>query len=100
VTYIPPSRSILAWRVLHDKLSTDAALCTRGFIFPSCCRLCSAAEEDLCHFFLECPFVRGLWEAMSFAFRHRLYLDELVDLRREAMQISFSTQFQSLWQAE
>ena len=33
VAYIPPSHSILTWRVLHDKLSIDAALRTCGFIF-------------------------------------------------------------------
>ena len=45
--YIPLSSSILTWRVLHGKLSTDVALRDWGFIFPSRCRLCSATKEDL-----------------------------------------------------
>ena len=99
VGYIPPSHSILVWHVLHDKLSTDATLCSRGFVFPSRCRLCFATEVGLWHLFWSGLLCGGLWDAMSYTFGHRLYLDgSVLDLWQEAMQNSFNTQLQSLWQ--
>ncbi|KAK2643687.1 hypothetical protein Ddye_018882 [Dipteronia dyeriana] len=73
--FIPPSRSILIWWLFHGKIPTDIVLRARGYIFPSRCRFCCAAEEDLRHLFLDCPFVRGLWDVLSSNFGHKLKLD-------------------------
>jgi len=68
-------------RAFRSRLSIVDALYTRGFIFPSRFQLCSAADENLQHLFLEYPFVRDLWDAVSSAFGHRLYVDgSLLDL--------------------
>ncbi|KAK2655634.1 hypothetical protein Ddye_008686 [Dipteronia dyeriana] len=75
-SFIPPSRSILVWRLFHGKIPTDIVLRARGYILPSCCRFCYAAKEDLRHLFLECPFVRGLWDAVSSIFGHKLKLED------------------------
>ncbi|KAK0572334.1 hypothetical protein LWI29_030054 [Acer saccharum] len=97
-SFIPPSRSVLIWRLFHGKIPTDIALRARGFISPSRCRFCCAAEEDLRHLFLDCFFVRGLWDAVSFTFGHKLKLDgTCLDLWQEAMRVVFSTQMQALW---
>ncbi|KAK0599983.1 hypothetical protein LWI29_010426 [Acer saccharum] len=97
-SFIPPSRSVLIWRLFHGKIPTDIALRARGFISPSRCRFCCAAEEDLRHLFLNCFFVRGLWDAVSSTFGHKLKLDgTCLDLWQEAMRVVFSTQMQALW---
>ena len=58
----------------------------------------STAEEDLRHLFLECSFVRGLWDTLTSIFGHFLYLvGSVLDFLRESMRISSSTQLQSLW---
>ncbi|GMN51118.1 hypothetical protein TIFTF001_020275 [Ficus carica] len=49
--FIPPSRSILTWKLLHGKLPTDQALKERGFVFPSRCRFCCSADENMQHFY-------------------------------------------------
>ncbi|KAK2642030.1 hypothetical protein Ddye_023793 [Dipteronia dyeriana] len=35
---------------------------------------CSLDEKDLRHLFLDCPFVRGLWDAISSTYGHKLKL--------------------------
>ncbi|KAK0578736.1 hypothetical protein LWI29_015418 [Acer saccharum] len=98
-SFILPSRSILIWRLFHGKIPTDIALRARGYISPSRCRFWCAAGEDLRHLFLDYPFVRGLWDAVSSTFSHKLKLDgSCLDLWQEAMRVVFSTQLKALWQ--
>ncbi|KAK2654916.1 hypothetical protein Ddye_007968 [Dipteronia dyeriana] len=97
-SFIPPSCSVLIWRLFHGKIPTDIALRVRGYIFPSCCRFYCAAEKDLRHLFLDCPFVRGLGDVVSSTFGHKLKLDgTCLDLWQEAMRVVFSTQLKTLW---
>ncbi|KAK3184210.1 hypothetical protein Dsin_031496 [Dipteronia sinensis] len=87
-SFIPPSRSVLIWRLFHGKIPTDIALRARGYISPSRCRFCCAAEEDLKHLFLDCPFFRGLWDVVSSTFGRKLKLDgTCLDLWHEAMRL-------------
>ncbi|KAK3199168.1 hypothetical protein Dsin_022583 [Dipteronia sinensis] len=96
-SFIPPSRSVLIWHLFHGKIPTDIALRARGYISPSRCRFCCAAEEDLKHLFLDYPFVRGLWNAVSSTFGRKLKLDgTCLDLWQEAMRVVFSTQLKAL----
>lgn len=37
---IPPSQSLISWRLMHDKLPTDEKLMERGCCIPSMCSLC------------------------------------------------------------
>ncbi|CAJ2671835.1 unnamed protein product [Trifolium pratense] len=57
---VPPSRSLLVWRIMLDKLSTDDKLMDRGFCLPSMCSLCKIHTETLFHLFFECEFAFGL----------------------------------------
>jgi hypothetical protein len=50
---IPPSKSLLAWRVIHDRLPTDEKLQQRGCSIPSMCSLCSSCVESSFHLFFE-----------------------------------------------
>ncbi|PNX84973.1 ribonuclease H [Trifolium pratense] len=46
---IPPSKSLVAWTLMHDKLPTDENLKIRGCNLPSICSLCYACEESSFH---------------------------------------------------
>lgn len=62
---IPPSKSFIAWRLLHNRMPTDECLRQVGCITVSVCSLCYCAAETTQHLFLECPFATRLWEWMS-----------------------------------
>jgi len=53
---IPPSKSLVAWRVIHDKMPTDEKLQQRACSFSSMCSLCSSNAETTFHLFFECKF--------------------------------------------
>ena len=57
----PPSNSLLVWRFMHGKLSTDENLDTRGCQLPSMCSLCCNALETSNHLFVECSYALHLW---------------------------------------
>jgi hypothetical protein len=46
---IPPSKSLLVWRIMHEKVSTDENLMSRGCYIPSF------------HIFFDCSFAFKLW---------------------------------------
>jgi len=58
---IPPSKSLLAWRLIHDKVPTDEKLAERALHFPSMCSLCYNHTESTFHLFFECTFAYKLW---------------------------------------
>ena len=58
---IPPSKSLLVWRLFHNKLPTDDNLILRGCYIPSVCSLCCSTQETSQHLFLDCPFAVQLW---------------------------------------
>lgn len=55
---ILPSRSFLAWRILHDRLSTDENLIMRGCVIVSRCNLCGIQAESTSHIFLRYDFAQ------------------------------------------
>ncbi|CAJ2652147.1 unnamed protein product [Trifolium pratense] len=58
---IPPSKSLLVWRLMHDKVPTDEKLMEKGCSMPSMCSLCHDHSETTFHIFFECKFARNLW---------------------------------------
>ena len=62
---IPPSKSTMIWRTLHNKLPTDDNLSLRGCYIPSKCNLCDKAQETTTHLFLECSFATSIWQWLS-----------------------------------
>lgn len=58
---IPPSKSLLVWRFILNKLPTDENLSERGCHIPSMCSLCTKQVETSFHLFLECPYVVHIW---------------------------------------
>ncbi|GAU51712.1 hypothetical protein TSUD_415190, partial [Trifolium subterraneum] len=58
---IPPSKSLLVWRLFHKKVPTDENLCARGCYVVSQCNLCGKAVETSQHLFWDCAFAKNLW---------------------------------------
>jgi len=58
---IPPSKSLIIWRSLHNKLPTDDILSFRGCQLPSMCSLCNIQGETFQHMFFECNMAREIW---------------------------------------
>ncbi|KAH1249710.1 hypothetical protein GmHk_05G013013 [Glycine max] len=55
---IPPSKSFLAWRICHYRMSTNEHLRRRGFTFVSMCHLCGNFEGSSSHLFLQCAVTK------------------------------------------
>ncbi|KAK3221689.1 hypothetical protein Dsin_008714 [Dipteronia sinensis] len=73
--YIPPSRSVLSWRLLLDRLPTEDRLCRFGFQLASRCIVCGASSESVDHLFLKCPLATALLEAVFSVFQRRVSTD-------------------------
>jgi hypothetical protein len=58
---IPPSKSLIVWRFMLNKLPTDENLSERGCNMPSICSLCAKQMETSFHLFLECPYAVNIW---------------------------------------
>lgn len=54
--FIPPSKSLLLWRLIHKRMPTDENLQARGCITVSICSLCNEIDETGEHLFLTCKF--------------------------------------------
>jgi hypothetical protein len=62
---IPPSRSFLVWRLMHEKLPTDENLMTRGCAIPSMCNFYKNHVETSFHIFFQCQFAITLWSWLA-----------------------------------
>jgi hypothetical protein len=58
---IPPSRSMLVWRLMHHKIPTDENLMNRGCHLPSMCSICYSCSESSSHIFFHCHFANAMW---------------------------------------
>ncbi|GAU27936.1 hypothetical protein TSUD_146500 [Trifolium subterraneum] len=58
---IPPSKSMLVWRLMHGKVPTDENLMIRGCLIPSMCNLCNRHVESSFHIFFEYDYAIKLW---------------------------------------
>jgi hypothetical protein len=58
---IPPSKSLVAWRLMHNKFPTDENLSSRGCHLPSICNMCCHNSKSTFHLFFDCPYAIQLW---------------------------------------
>jgi len=58
---IPPSKSMMVWRLMHDKLPTDDKMMERGSKMASMCSNCKSHAESSSHLFLHCSFAFKVW---------------------------------------
>lgn len=63
--FIPPSKSFILWRLLHNKMPTDDQLKNRGCMMAYVCSLCCNEEETSMHLFLNCSFAKDIWSRIS-----------------------------------
>jgi hypothetical protein len=70
----------MMWRLLHNRLSIDENLATRGFLFTSMCSLCRKQPETTVHLFLQCPFSLSLWNWFSAVINLNVNLISVVDV--------------------
>jgi hypothetical protein len=62
---IPPSKSLMVWRLMHDKMPTDENLMIRGCTIPSMCSLCNKQVETTFHIFFQCDLAIKLWSWLA-----------------------------------
>jgi hypothetical protein len=77
---IPPSKSLLAWRLMHSKVPTDENLMARGCLIPSMCNLCNKHTETSFHIFFECPFAVRLWSWFAGCLNQALQVTSMEDM--------------------
>jgi hypothetical protein len=74
---IPPSKSLLSWRLVHDKLPTDNILANKGIHLCSMCSLCCHNQESAQHLFFECSYSLNIWSWLSCILQLNLQLSPL-----------------------
>ncbi|XP_058781014.1 uncharacterized protein LOC131655124 [Vicia villosa] len=105
-----PSQSMLVWKIMHRKVSTDENLNLRGFLFPSMCSLCLCHEENTNHLFFNCSFAVNIWRWFSSQTQSHLVINSLDDclqvLRRSwnpqslaVIKASMVCTFSQIWHA-
>lgn len=77
---IPPSKSFLAWRILHNRMPTDENLSKRGCITVSICSLCYKDAETTTHLFFGCSFAHKLWSWLSDKILYPINTNSLLDV--------------------
>jgi ribonuclease HI len=57
-----PKITLFLWLVSHSSILTWDNLLKRGFVGPSLCILCGAAEENMNHLLNTCPYTAQIWD--------------------------------------
>jgi hypothetical protein len=89
---IPPSKSCLAWRLMHNKVPTDENLMLRGCALPSMCSLCNKNVESSFHIFFECEFAIKIWSWFANCLDMVLQFTSMEDMWK-ICDINWSPQF-------
>jgi len=64
-TNIPPSKSMVSWRLMYGKIPTDDQLVLRGMSLVSVCNCCFKNQETASHLFFHCNFASQLWNWLA-----------------------------------
>jgi len=59
--YIPPSKTLVLWKVFHRRLPTDQHIQHRGLHLCYMCTLCEKQKESIQYLFFESPNVLHIW---------------------------------------
>jgi hypothetical protein len=77
---VPPSKSILVWRLMHQKVPTDENLMLRGCQILSICNLCLNTVESSFHLFFACPYAIRIWSWFATAINSALQFTCMEDM--------------------
>ncbi|XP_057795996.1 uncharacterized protein LOC131012095 [Salvia miltiorrhiza] len=99
--YIPVKRSLVCWRVLHDRLPTYDRLIRYGMIMPNHCVFCFSSGETMDHVLWSCGCVRPIWiEFLSwFQLSEAANAADMHSFLVRAWGYKFSSQLDSFWRA-
>lgn len=77
---IPPTKSLLTWRLMYNKIPTDDQLILRGFSITSLCSCSKEAQETSLHLFLHCKYASRLWSWPSNVLQMNLQIQSFEDI--------------------
>jgi hypothetical protein len=77
---IPPSRFLIAWRVMHDKMPTNEKLMERGCNIPSICNLYLKHTETTFHLFFDCTYAIRIWNWLFATLNLNLHFNSIKDV--------------------
>jgi len=60
-SYIPPSKTLILWKVFHWQLPTDQHIQNRDLHMCSMCLFCGKQEESIKHLFFKCSTALHIW---------------------------------------
>jgi len=79
-SFVPPSNSLLLWRLLHNKLPTDENWINRGLSIPSICNLCFKQSFSIQHLIFECFYTINIWRWLSNVLNTALIISSMDDI--------------------
>ncbi|XP_057775017.1 uncharacterized protein LOC130993994 [Salvia miltiorrhiza] len=99
--FIPVRRSLVCWRLLHDRMPTYDRLIRNGLVTPNWCPICRSNEETVDHTFWNYAPVRKVWEVFLtwFNFPQGLYELDIKSFLVTAWNRKSSSQVQKFWKA-
>ncbi|XP_057803315.1 uncharacterized protein LOC131018618 [Salvia miltiorrhiza] len=99
--FIPMRRSMVVWRVLHNRLPTYDSLIRHGLIKPNHCPFCFRNNESIDHIFWSCMLVRETWiEFLDwFNFGQSDHIPGIHNFLAIAWNLKHSSQVNSFWKA-
>ncbi|XP_057808794.1 uncharacterized protein LOC131023266 [Salvia miltiorrhiza] len=100
--FIPERRSLLTWRIIHRRLTTQDLLIRHGMMMgPNRCALCGTEEESLSHLFWNCSAVKPVWREFLEWFQKTEYMHhvDIHDFLVTAWNAQFSPLVNSFWKA-
>jgi len=77
---ISPSKSLLAWRLMHNKLPTDENMMGRGCSIASICSSCNTSPESTFHLFFQCSLAMKLWSWLASLLNTNLQFNSVEDI--------------------
>ncbi|KAF1893764.1 hypothetical protein Lal_00002288 [Lupinus albus] len=70
--HIPPSKSFISWRLMHNRFPSDENQANRGCALASICVLCKCNIDDSDHLFFNYKFAQDLWNWLRQVFSYNL----------------------------
>jgi len=78
--YIPPSKTLIFWKVFHGRLPIDHYIQHRGLHICSMCTLCENTEKSIQNLIFECPHALHIWSWIQQIFSNPYFsnVDDLI----------------------
>lgn len=77
---IPPSKSLVSWRIMHDRMPTDEKLMEKGCNIVSICNNCLIHTESTLHLFSQCRYAVAIWSWLASILSIPLHLNNISDI--------------------